>query len=140
MKGGIKEAAQLLASLSKTARDKVFAIMLKQNPKMAEMIYSQMYNFEDLKYLTPLMIQVLVKKIKAQDLALSLRISSPELREHILSNIPKVIRQEIEELLIGPPKLTSHIEEAQARIMSFVRDGVEKGQFVINKEKSEKSV
>lgn len=138
--GGIKEAAKMLAGLSRGAREKVLEIISKKDPAMAQKLHKSMYSFDDLQYLTPLMMIELLRSIKVADMGLALRIASPELKDHILKNSPRGMRQEMEEILIGPPQLTSKVEEAQERIMSVVRTMLDKGQIIINKEGSDKLV
>ncbi|MGZ3790548.1 MAG: FliG C-terminal domain-containing protein [Bacteriovorax sp.] len=138
--GGVKEAARMLAGLSKSAREKVLEIISKKDPRMAEVLHKSMYTFEDLKYLTPVMLIELLREIKIADMGLSLRISSNDLKDFILKNSPRGMRQEMEEILMGPPQLASKVEEAQERIMSVVRLKIDKGQLIINKDSSEKYV
>jgi len=135
--GGVKEAAKMLAGLSRSAREKVLEIISKKDPNMAVALHKSMYTFEDLQYLTPLMLIELLREIKISDMGLSLRISSTELKDFIFKNSPRGIRQELEDILTGPPQLTSKVEEAQERIMSIVRVKIDKGQLIINKDTSE---
>lgn len=135
--GGVKEAAKLLAGLSKAAREKVLEIISKKDPRMAESLHKSMYTFEDLKFLTPLMVIELMRSIKISDMGLALRIASPALKEHIMKNSPRGMRQEMEEVLLGPLKLASHVEEAQEKIMNLVREKIDNGEIVINKDSSE---
>jgi flagellar motor switch protein FliG len=135
--GGVKEAAKLLAGLSKAAREKVLDIISKKDPKMAENLHQSMYTFEDLQFLTPLMVIELMRSIKISDMGLALRIASPALKEHIMKNSPRVMRQEMEEILLGPLKLASQVEEAQEKIMILVREKIDRGEIVINKDSSE---
>ena len=135
--GGVREAAKMLTGLSKAAREKVLEIISKKDPKMAEALHKSMYTLEDLQFLTPLMVIELLRAIKIPDMGLALRIASPTLKDHILKNSPRGMRQEMEEILLGPLKLTSQIEEAQERIMSVVREKIDKGELVINKDSSE---
>ncbi|RPJ77812.1 MAG: hypothetical protein EHM20_05400 [Alphaproteobacteria bacterium] len=138
--GGVKEAAKLLAGLSRSAREKVLEIISKKDPRMAEVLHKSMYTFEDLQFLTPVMLIELMREIKVSDMGLGLRISSNELKDFISKNTPRGMRQEIEEILTGPPQLASKVEEAQERIMSVVRTKLDKGQLVINKESFDKLV
>lgn len=135
--GGVKEAAKMLAGLSRSAREKVLEIISKKDPKMAETLHKSMYTFDDLQYLTPMMLIELLRSVKMTDMGLALRISSNELKDHIMKNTPRGMRQEIEELLLGPPQLASKVEEAQERIMVVVREKIDKGQLIINKDSSE---
>lgn len=138
--GGVKEAAKMLAGLSKSAREKVLEIISKKDPVMAEALHKSMYTFEDLKYLTQVMLIELLREIKISDMGLALRISSNDLKDFILKNSPRGMRQEMEEILMGPPQLASKVEEAQERIMTVVRAKIDKGQLIINKDSSEKYV
>ncbi len=138
--GGVKEAAKMLAGLSKSAREKVLELISKKDPRMAEALHKSMYTFEDLKYLTQVMLIELLREIKIADMGLALRISSNDLKDFILKNSPRGMRQEMEEILMGPPQLASKVEEAQERIMAVVRAKIDKGQLVINKDSSEKYV
>jgi flagellar motor switch protein FliG len=135
--GGVKEAAKLLAGLSKSARDKVLEIISKKDPHMADTLNQNLYSFEDLKLLTPVMVIELLRSIKIPDMGLALKTASPELKDHILKNTPRVMRQEMEEILLGPPKLLSHVEEAQDRIMKIVREKIDKGQLVLDQNKND---
>lgn len=135
--GGVKEAAKMLAGLSKAAREKVLEIISKKDPVMAQNLHQSMYSFEDLQYLTPLMMIELLRSVKVADMGLALRIALPEVKSHILKNSPRGMRQEMEEILMGPPQLASKVEEAQERIMAVVREKIEKGQIIINKNSSE---
>ncbi len=135
--GGVKEAAKMLAGLSKSAREKVLEIISKKDPIMAQTLHKSLYTFDDLQYLTPMMLIELMRSIKMTDMGLALRISAPALKDHVMKNTPRGMRQEIEELLLGPPQLASKVEEAQERIMVIVREKIEKGHLIINKDSSE---
>jgi flagellar motor switch protein FliG len=138
--GGVKEAAKMLAGLSKSAREKVLEIISKKDPQMAEALHKSMYTFEDLKYLTQVMLIELMREIKVSDMGLALRIASNDLKNFVLSNTPRGMRQEMEDILMGPPQLASKVEEAQERIMTVVRAKIDKGQLIINKDNSDKYV
>ncbi len=138
--GGVKEAAKMLAGLSASAREKVLELISKKDPRMAEVLHKNMYTFEDLKYLTQMMLIELLREIKVADMGLALRISSNDLKDFVLQNSPRGMRQEMEEILMGPLQLASKVEEAQERIMIVVRKKIDKGQLIINKDSSEKYV
>ncbi len=135
--GGIKAAAKMLAGLSKSARQNILETIFKKDPKMAVALHKSMYTFDDLQFLTPLMLIELMRSIKARDMGLALRIASPEVKNFILMNSPKMLRQEMEEILLVPLQLASKVEEAQDRIMDIVRTKIDKGELIINKESSE---
>ena len=131
--GGIKAAAKMLAGLSKSARDKVLETISKKDPRMAQAISKSMYSFDDLVYLTPTMLIELLRSIKVSDMGLALRIAQPELKSFVLMNSPKMLRQEIEDVLMGPPQLASKVEEAQERIMEVVKSKMDRGDLILDK-------
>jgi flagellar motor switch protein FliG len=138
--GGVKAAAKMLAGLSKSARDKVLETIFKKDPKMGEALIKNMYVFEDLKYLTPIMVVDLLKAVKPSDMGLALRQASVELKQNILLNSPKLLRQEMEEMINGPLTLVSKVEEAQDKIMTIVLLKIEKGEIILSRESSNKLV
>lgn len=140
IRGGIREAAKLLAGLDFANRIKVLEIIAQQDPQMAEELRKNMVVLEDLCYLTVKMMQELLQEIKLEDLGLALRIASPELRNHFLDNISKTMRQDLEEILNGPPQPVPKVQEAADKIMEIVKAKIEKGQIVLNKESSEEYV
>ena len=135
--GGVKAAAKMLAGLSKATREKILETISKKDPIMAEELHKSIYTFDDLQYLTPMMMIELLRSIKVSDMGLALRIASPELKDNVLKNSPRVMRQEIEEILLGPPQLASKVEEAQEKIMFIVREKIDKGQLIIDKDSSD---
>jgi len=130
-RGGVEEAAKLLSGLSRAQQKKVLTLIAKQDPQMAEKLEELVVSIEDLKYLTTQMLIDLFKQIKLKDIGLSLRIASDEVKNHILDNISKGMREEIEEVLLGPPRLVSEVEEATGRVMKVVKEKVESGEFVL---------
>jgi len=132
-KGGVKEAAKMLSGLDPMQREKVLLLIAREDPNMAELLRKNMVELADLLYLTPLMIQELLREINLVDLGLALRLGPPELRDHFLQNVSRAMREDIEEVLKGPPQAVSKIQESAERILQIVREKVEKGQIVINR-------
>ena len=133
-KGGPKEAAKLLASLGLENKKKVMDIMQKKDPKMTELIKMSMVDFEDLKHMTPQMLQEFLKEVSIKDLSLALRLGSDDLKHYFLKSVSKSIRQEISDIIDGPPQQKKVVEEAHQKIMDLVREKVEKGQLVLKPE------
>jgi flagellar motor switch protein FliG len=132
-KGGIDEAAKMLAGLDRQGRENVLEIIGEKDPQMAEKLRENMVTIEDLRFLTVKMIQELLREINIGDLALALRISSPELKTHILQNVSSSIRNDIEEVLLGKLQSVSTVNEAADKVMEVVLNKISKGELVINK-------
>lgn len=132
-KGGVKEAAKLLSGLDHDNRLKVLEIIAKQDPQMAELLRKNLVVLEDLLLLTPRMVLELTQEVGAKDMGLALRISTQKLKGHILSNLPKLLRAEIEEILLGPPQAVNKVQESTERVLQIVRFKIEKGELILNK-------
>ncbi|MCK6596335.1 MAG: hypothetical protein L6Q33_14135 [Bacteriovoracaceae bacterium] len=132
--GGLKEAAKMLAGLSREARDRILTVIAKKDPAMAINLEKNLFSFEDIKFLTPVMYIEFLREIKIQDFALALRMASPELKDFVFKNSPRAIRQEIEDVLLGPLQLASHVTQAEERVMAVFLRKIEKGEIIIRKD------
>ena len=130
-KGGADEAAKLLSELGMGHANNLLDIIAKTDPQMASLLKDKMVSFEELIHLTPKMLVDLFKVVHPQSMGLALRVASPELREHVLTNVSSNMRIEMEAILNGPLKKASDVQEAVDKIMIIVREKVEKGELVI---------
>lgn len=133
-KGGIEEAAKMLAGLDRQGRENVLKIIAEKDPQMADNLRKNMITIEDLQYLTVKMLQELLREIDLNDLGMSLRIASVELKSHILNNVSSSIRKDLEDVLLGPPQSVSSVNEAADKVMEVVLKKVDKGELVFNKD------
>lgn len=133
-KGGLEAAAKMLAGLDSRAQQRILEDIALKNPEMAQALRESMVTFDDLQFLSVKMLQELLREIKIKDLALGLRIGSPELKQKILSQISGGMRAEIEEVLLGPPKPVEKVQEAVTRVMEVVRAKIDKGELVLRKD------
>ncbi len=132
-KGGLKEAAKLLAGLDAKGRKGVLQKIAEKDPKMAEALEKNIIQFEDLKYMTLSMLQDLMKEVQRDDLGRALRSASPELKNFFLKNLSSSMKKDIEQVLLGPPLSVQKIEDSTEKIMKIVRGKVENGTIIINK-------
>lgn len=131
--GGPKEAAKMLAGLPPEQREAAISKIAGKDPKMAELLSKLIITLDDLQFITVKMLQELLREISINDLALSLRISSDNLKNFIFSNVSKSIRQDIEEVLLGPLQPVNKVQEAQEKVMVVVRRKLARGELIINK-------
>lgn len=136
-KGGVKEAAKILASLDYKARLNVLKLMEEKDPQMAALIKESMVTFEDLRFLTVNMLSELLREINIDDLALGLRIASLEFKNNVLGNVSSRLKKDIEDILLGPPQSVDKINEAVARIMDVVIAKIDKGELVLKDNQDE---
>ncbi len=140
LKGGVKEAAKMLAGLDIISQAKILKTIAQQDPEMAAKIRLNMVTFEDLRYLTVKMLQELLREVDLEDLGLALRLGSDDLKDHILSNVSSSMQQDIRDILDGKPQLVDRVQEAVDKVMDVVRAKAEKGELVLTKSGSEEYV
>lgn len=138
--GGVKGAAKLLASLDPVSRQRLFEELGRKDPNIIEILKKNMVSMEDLVLLTVKMIQDLTREIDMKDLGLALRTEDDDLKQHFLSNISKRMKEDVEEVLNGPPQPLKNVQEAQEKILSLIRAKIEKGEVVLSKDSKDKLV
>ena len=93
-----------------------------------------MFIFEDLIHIEPRMLQIILREMSAQELAVAMKGASGSLRELILKNVSenfaKAIKEEID--LLGPVRV-SMVEEAQQKITGTVRRLADEGVITIQR-------
>ena len=138
--GGVKGAAKLLAGLDPVSRQRLFEELSKKDPKIVEVLKKNMVSMEDLILLTVKMIQDLTREIQMKDLGMALRTEKEDLRDHFLNNVSKRMKEEVEEVLNGPPQPLAKVQEAQEKILSLIRAKIEKGEIVLSKDSKDQLV
>ncbi len=134
---GFAEARKLLEGMSPQEQSKILETIANNDPELADKLQKAMVTFEDLKYLTPEMMRVLLQGVTPEDLGLALKVASKELVEHMLNLVSKNNEKDIKDVLNGRPQQISKVNEAQEKIMEFVREKIKVGQIVIDKSGSE---
>ena len=138
--GGIKGAAKLLVSLDPVSRQRLFEELSRKDPRIVDILKKNMVSMEDLTLLTVKMIQDLTREINMRDLGLALRTEDDELRDHFLSNISKSMKEDVQEILKGPPQPLQKVQEAQEKILSLIRAKMDRGEIILSKDSNEKLV
>jgi len=91
-----------------------------------------MFVFEDIVTLDNRAIQRVIRDVENDDLMLSLKVASEEVRDVVFKNMSKrmvdTFKEEME--FMGPVRLRD-VEEAQSRIVGVIRRLEEAGEIVI---------
>ena len=103
-----------------------------QDPELAEEIKKRMFVFEDIVTLDNRSIQRIIRECENEDLLLSLKVSSEEVKEIVFKNMSTrmvdTFKEEME--YMGPVRLRD-VEEAQSRIVAIIRRLEDIGEIVI---------
>lgn len=129
---GMRQAIELLNALGPGERKTLLENMRQRDPQMTQFLEDHLLSFEDLKNLSVKQLAELLRELHIPDLALGLRIASDALKSHILKSVSSRIRQDIEQVLLGPPQPVNKVEEAVAKVMAVVKSKVEKGELVLS--------
>ncbi|MBI3542334.1 MAG: hypothetical protein HY075_03555 [Deltaproteobacteria bacterium] len=133
-KGGIPSVIEMLQLLDAETRAKILSNIAARDEKLARQLEARLFDFEDLRQLTPRMTQELLREIPEAKLVLALRKASDELRAHVFSNMSKrqaeVLR---DELANQPPQKLTDVEKAQAEIVEIAKRLEAEGRLVFKK-------
>lgn len=132
---GKEKVAKILSRLKTPDSKRILQTIALKNGKLADEIRELMFTFEDLVALSERDMQLLHAKIDKNDLLLSMKGATHELREHLLSGISTkkktMLSEELE--LMGAVK-RSDVEAARQRMTEMVRDMIESGEISLDDE------
>jgi flagellar motor switch protein FliG len=101
-------------------------------PDLAEQIRNLMFTFEDIKKIDDKGIQTILKEVPRDQLVLSLKTASQELKDLLFRNVSQRAAQMIQDDLsaLGPVKVKD-VEKAQQGIVDIVRRLEAEGKIAI---------
>jgi flagellar motor switch protein FliG len=130
--GGIEAVVEVLNGVDRSTEKTILDSLEIQDPELAEEIKKRMFIFEDIVTLDNRAIQRVIRDVENDDLMLSLKVASEEVREIVFKNMSKrmvdTFKEEME--YMGPVRLRD-VEEAQSRIVGVIRRLEEAGEIVI---------
>jgi flagellar motor switch protein FliG len=130
--GGIEAVVEVLNGVDRSTERTILDSLEIQDPVLAEEIKKRMFVFEDIVTLDNRAIQRVIRDVENEDLMLSLKVASEEVREVVFKNMSKrmvdTFKEEME--YMGPVRLRD-VEEAQSRIVGVIRRLEEAGEIVI---------
>ncbi|KAA0547940.1 flagellar motor switch protein FliG [Bacillus sp. BGMRC 2118] len=130
--GGVEAVVEVLNGVDRSTERTILDALEIQDPELAEEIKKRMFVFEDIVTLDNRAIQRVIRDVENQDLMLSLKVASEEVKEIVFSNMSKrmvdTFKEEME--FMGPVRLRD-VEEAQSRIVAVIRRLEEAGEIVI---------
>lgn len=130
--GGIEAVVEVLNGVDRSTERTILDSLEIQDPVLAEEIKKRMFVFEDIVTLDNRAIQRVIRDVDNDDLMLSLKVASEEVREVVFKNMSKrmvdTFKEEME--YMGPVRLRD-VEEAQSRIVGVIRRLEEAGEIVI---------
>ncbi len=130
--GGIEAVVEVLNGVDRSTERTILDALEIQDPELAEEIKKRMFVFEDIVTLDNRAIQRVIRDCDNEDLMLSLKVSSDEVKEIVFKNMSQRMVETFKEEMefMGPVRLRD-VEEAQSRIVSVIRRLEDAGEIVI---------
>ncbi len=133
--------AEIFNSLDRQSEGRIMSALEERNREAAERIRGLMFTFEDLRRLAGPGIQVLLRAVEKDRLALALKGAPEDLRDMFFRNMTeraaKLLRDDIQAL--GPVRLKD-VDEAQAAIVVAAKDLAAQGQIQLSEGKDDQLV
>ena len=122
--------AEIFNTLDRSAEGRIMSALEERNRDSAERIRGLMFTFEDLQRLDSAAVQVLLRAVEKDKLALSLKGASEAVQALFFGNLSeraaKMLKDDIAAL--GPVRLRD-VDDAQAAIVSMAKDLAAQGQI-----------
>lgn len=130
--GGIEAVVQVLNGVDRSTERTILDALEIQDPGLAEEIKKRMFVFEDIVTLDNRAIQRVIRDVDNNDLLLSLKVASEEVKDIVYKNMSKrMVETFAEEMeFLGPVRLRD-VEEAQSRIVAVIRHLEDAGEIVL---------
>lgn len=131
--GGIDPLISIIQRSDRQTEKILLEAIEERDPKLAETIRANLFLFEDIAKIDDRSLQVVLREISPQDLAMSLKGVSEEVHEKVLGNLSRRAAQMLEEELelMGRVRRSS-VEEAQGKIVAVIRRLEDKGEIEID--------
>ena len=130
--GGIKPAAEILNSMKRSVANEIMGKIEQEDTELAEQIGQHMFVFEDLLNVDDRGVQLILKEVSNDDLAVALKMASEEVKTKIFKNISQRAAEMIQEDMDarGPMRI-SEVEKAQQIIVRIARKLEQEGKVVV---------
>ncbi|NLX18682.1 MAG: flagellar motor switch protein FliG [Desulfobulbus sp.] len=132
--GGLKKVVDILDAMTDNLDSEILENLEEVDPEMVEDIRKLMFTFEDLCALDDRSIQMILREINNDSLAMALKTASDEIKHKIFSNMSsraaEMIKDDLEAM--GPVRL-SEVEVMQQTIVKVAMKLEEEGKLTLGK-------
>ncbi|GKV64195.1 MULTISPECIES: flagellar motor switch protein FliG [Sporosarcina] len=130
--GGVDAVVEVLNGVDRATEKTILDALEIQDPELAEEIRKRMFVFEDIITLDNRSIQRVVRECENEDLILSMKVSSEEVKDILFKNMSQRMAESFQEEMeiMGPVRLRD-VEEAQSRIVGIIRRLEDAGEIII---------
>lgn len=130
--GGVETAAHIMGALDRATETSILSAMDEVDPDLANEIRHLRFTYEDIQKIDDQGIQLILKDVSQEDLLISLKTASEELKEKLLNNMSEraamMVKEDLESM--GPTKI-SDVEKAQQKIVAACKKLEEEGKITV---------
>ncbi len=130
--GGVEAASQIMGTIDRATESSILTAMDEVDPDLANEIRNLRFTYEDIRKIDDHGVQMMLKEISQEDLLISLKTASEELKEKIFSNMSErastMLKEDLEAM--GLTKVTD-VERSQQKIVSVIKRLEDDGRIVV---------
>ncbi len=136
--GGLQSLVSILNNADRSTENKILEFLQQTEATIADNVREMMFVFEDVITLDDRSLQVVIRELEQDDMRLSLKGASEEIREAFFRNMSERAAEAIKEDLemMGPAKRRD-VEAAQRRVVSVIRRLEESGDINLRTEEED---
>jgi flagellar motor switch protein FliG len=132
--GGLRPLVEIINRADRSTEREILDGLEALDPALAERVRSQMFTFEDVANLDDRTIQLIVRQVQVNDLAMALKGVSESVRSRIMQNMSERAALGLSEQMdiLGPVRV-ANVEEAQTGVVAVVRRMEEAGEIELSR-------
>lgn len=131
---GTKALADILNYCDKTTEQIVFERIEEQDTDLADQVKDMLFVFEDLVDIDDRAIQLILKEVSTDDLAIALKTAPEALKEKIFRNMSQRAAQILkDEMEAKGPVRVSDVQKAQKNVVNVARRLDKEGRIILGK-------
>ena len=130
--GGVEAASLIMGTIDRATESSILTAMDEVDPDLANEIRNLRFTYEDIRKIDDHGVQMMLKEISQEDLLISLKTGSDELKDKIFSNMSErastMLKEDLEAM--GLTKVTE-VERSQQKIVSVIKRLEDEGRIVV---------
>lgn len=120
--GGVNFLVKILNQVDRGTEKSILVALESNNPQLSEEVRNKLFTFEDLIKLDDRSVQRILRDVNKQDLLLSLKGASEDVRASVFRNMSSRAAETLkEELEISGPVRLKNVYEAQKKVVEVIR-------------------
>jgi flagellar motor switch protein FliG len=130
--GGVSRLAEILNQIDGASAEQIIDDIEEKDSELADQIKQMMFVFEDIVLVDDKGLQKVLRSVDSQELAISLKASSEEVKQKIFKNMSERAAEILkEEMEVSGAVRMKDVTDAQQKITRIIQDMERKGDLVI---------